>query len=100
MLLATALEWKQVQAISNQIRKGVDEFRLTACFFGECGTGKSTDLTLISQIYSALYLNSNADETMRFEHGKSSSAVTTRVTISNAGNLTLIDTPGTNDANR
>ena len=53
------LVWEQVSSeVSNQAEESKDHDRnsqLTACFFGECGSGKSTDLSLISEIYSKKY---------------------------------------------
>ena len=37
---------------------------------------------------------------LRFKTGKSSDAVTTHVKVGRYGNMTLIDTPGTNDTKR
>ena len=39
-------------------------------------------------------------EIKHFAHGKSSSAVTTRVEVGRTGNMTVIDTPGTNDPSK
>ena len=40
------------------------------------------------------------EKPFNFKSGKSSDAVTTKVKIGRIGNMTLIDTPGTNDANK
>ena len=37
---------------------------------------------------------------MKFESGKSVKAVTTKVKVDQSGNMTLIDTPGTNDPDK
>ena len=67
--------------------------------FGECGSGKSTDLTLISEIYAVKY-NGSQIESVTFKNAKSGKAVTTKVTSITIGWLTLIDTPGTNDPDK
>ena len=76
----------------------MSQSKLTACFFGACGTGKSTDLNLISAIYSTLYLKHN--QTLTFKAAKDTAAVTIFVDVKRMDHLTLIDTPGTNDPNK
>lgn len=70
------------------------------CFFGECGTGKSTSLTLIARIYKAQHKEECKGEEVKFSSGKSIQAVTTKVKVVKIGNMTLIDTPGTNDSDK
>ena len=68
--------------------------------FGESGSGKSTSLTLISQIYSKHFKGAKGYAPVEFKSGQSSSAVTTKVKVIKTGNLTLIDSPGTNDPDK
>ena len=74
--------------------------RWTTCFFGECGTGKSTDLSLISKIYAKHYQGAKGQRATRFKSQKSSRAITKTVQVMKTGNMTLIDTPGTNDPDK
>ena len=73
---------------------------MIACTFGECGAGKSTWLSLLSGIYSSEYPEASRGEKITFEHAQSIESVTTVVRIASAGNMTLIDSPGTNDPNK
>ena len=74
--------------------------KLTILGFGECGTGKSTFLSLISRIYTEHFLGSDQEKPLDFIAAKSAKSVTTKVKIVKTGNLTLIDSPGTNDPDR
>ena len=70
------------------------------CFFGECGTGKSTDLQQIVDIYKVHHKDECQGQKIKFVSGQSMKAVTTKVNVVQIGNMTLIDTPGTNDPDR
>ena len=85
--------WKPIQLAphSNEAK-----FKLTNVVFGECGQGKSTDLSLIAEIYVKKYC-AGEKHTYEFKSGKSATAVTTTVKPVQIGNMTLIDTPGSND---
>ena len=74
--------------------------KLVLLVFGECGTGKSTFLSLVSRIYTKNFLGANKEQPLDFKAAKSGSAVTTKVKVVQTGNLTLVDSPGTNDPNR
>jgi pantothenate kinase-related protein Tda10 len=74
----------------------VEEF--TIAVFGECGQGKSTLLSKISEIYSKKYLDSI--DILNFTASKSLVAVTSHVRVAKRGHMTLIDSPGTNDPNK
>lgn len=51
MEVGVAIEWcEAIEAIAANQNKIKD--KVTLCFFGECGTGKSTDLSLIARIYA------------------------------------------------
>lgn len=101
MQIGNPIVWRPV---STKPIKGAnpssEENKLTLCFFGECGTGKSTDLSLISKIYSIKYKESCKEESVVFKSAPSSKAVTTMVKVVQTGNMTLIDTPGTNDPDK
>ena len=68
--------------------------------FGECGTGKSTLLSIVSRIYSEHFLGADLERPLDFIAAKSGKSVTTKVKVVKTGNLTLIDSPGTNDPDR
>ena len=58
--------FKKVNEISKvdvQYKPGTDERmdKLTLLVFGECGTGKSTFLSLVSRIYTANYLGADQE---------------------------------------
>ena len=72
----------------------------TACFIGQCGTGKSTALTLISKLYSEHFEGAMNEPPFEFMSASSSKAVTQHVKAVKVGNSMLIDTPGTNDPDR
>ena len=73
---------------------------MTLCFFGECGTGKSTDLTHLARIYKLNHKDACEGQKVKFVSGASLAAVTTKVKVIQTGNLTLVDSPGTNDADK
>ena len=58
--------------------------KVTLGLFGECGTGKSTVLSLISQIYSDKY-KVKKEAIISFESAKSIKAVTTKVKVATMG---------------
>ena len=76
--------------------KELNEF--TIAVFGECGQGKSTLLTKISEIYCKKYHGSV--NIPKFFASKSLFAVTTSFKIAKKGHMTLIDSPGLNDPNK
>ena len=50
MKVGDAIQWQKVeQSTGSDAWKNND--KTTLCFFGECGTGKSTDLSLLARIY-------------------------------------------------
>ena len=81
---------------SLELFEKLEEF--TIAVFGECGQGKSTLLTKISEIYCKKYLNSV--EVLNFTASKSLVAVTSHVKVAKRGHMTLIDSPGLNDPNK
>ena len=81
---------KQYQAFS-------DTF--TIADFGECGQGKSTLLSKISEIYREKY-NKEEKYQLKFDASPSLMSVTSVVKIAKSGNMTLIDSPGFNDPNK
>ena len=71
----------------------------TIAVFGECGQGKSTLLTKISEVYNEKY-NSKDQNVIKFDASPSLMSVTAFVKTAQSGNMTLIDTPGFNDPNK
>ena len=65
--------------------------------FGECGQGKSTTLNHIVDLVKEQFPDHKGNG-CNFKHGKSLRAVTSYVQQGTIGNMTLIDTPGLNDA--
>jgi len=101
MELARPINWTVAKRMTTTATSGDKNMdKVTICFFGECGTGKSTDLSLISKIYSITHKVASKGEIVIFESGKSVKAVTTKVKVDQSGNMTLIDTPGTNDPDK
>ena len=50
MKVGNAINWQEIKPYTGEAAvKNHD--KITLCFFGECGTGKSTDLSVISRIY-------------------------------------------------
>ena len=74
----------------------LDDF--TIAVFGECGQGKSTLLNTVSDYYSDKFNKFGIP--INFVAGKSLTSVTSHVSISTNGNMSLIDTPGFNDPNK
>ena len=74
--------------------------KLTLLAFGECGTGKSTFLSLVSRIYTSNFTGAGGESAIDFKSAKSARAVTTCVKVIENGNLVLVDTPGTNDPDK
>ena len=81
---------------SLELFEKLEEF--TIAVFGECGQGKSTLLTKISEIYCKKYMNSV--DVLNFTASKSLVAVTSHVKVAKRGYMTLIDSPGLNDPNK
>ena len=71
----------------------------TIAVFGECGQGKSTLLTKISDVYRQKY-DKSEDEPIEFEASASLTSVTSKVRQVTSGNMTLVDSPGLNDPNK
>lgn len=71
----------------------------TIAVFGECGQGKSTLLSKISEVYREKY-NQNDSYCLKFDASPSLMSVTSVVKIAKSGNMTLIDSPGFNDPNK
>ena len=69
-----------------------------AIVFGECGQGKSTVLTEISRL-NAMKFCPPGTYAAHFASSKSYGAVTPCVRKGSTGNMTLVDSPGFNDAN-
>ena len=88
----------ELKALYWSLSKNKD--KVTMCFFGECGTGKSTALSLLADIYRNNHKDECEGQKATFVSGKSIEAVTKKVSVVHLGNLTLIDTPGTNDADK
>ncbi len=74
--------------------------KVTMLTFGECGTGKSTFLSLLSRIYAKWFVGADEERPINFVSAKSAASVTTKVKLVKTGNMTLIDTPGTNDPDK
>ena len=89
--------WKHVSNPTlEETQLALREFTIAA--FGECGQGKSTLLSKISEIYSKkFYVSADA---LEFFAKKSLVAVTSHVKMAKRGNMTLIDSPGMNDPNK
>ena len=66
MKIGKAIQWQEIEKYSN-LAKNKD--KVTLCFFGECGTGKSTDLSLISEIYRANHEDECARQSATFVSG-------------------------------
>ena len=66
---------------------------------GECGQGKSTLLTKVSQIFAKFFAKGSMPPP-EFKASKSIKAVTQHCTKVEYENMILIDTPGLNDSNR
>ena len=73
--------------------------RFTIAVFGECGQGKSTLLTKISDVYRQKH-DKIEDEPIEFEASASLTSVTSKVRQVTSGNMTLVDSPGLNDPNK
>ena len=63
---------------------------------GEIGAGKSTTCTTLSSTYCKS-LNINFSKDKQFDHGRQTGRVTTSVKTVDACDLSIMDTPGTND---
>ena len=50
MKVGDAIKWQEVKLYEGS-DASLNDDKVTLCFFGECGTGKSTDLTHIARIY-------------------------------------------------
>ena len=57
-------------------------------------------LTILNRIYSTDYQEANNEEPLAFTSAKSAKAVTQKVKIVKTGNMTVIDSPGTNDPDK
>ena len=57
-------------------------------------------MSTISRIYASVFKGANGENPFKFKSQKSSKAVTTKVKIVRTGNMTLIDSPGTNDPDK
>ena len=71
----------------------------TIAVFGECGQGKSTLLSKISEVYREKY-DRTESYCLKFDASPSLMSVTSVVKIAKSGNMTLIDSPGFNDPNK
>ena len=98
--LIKPIEWEKASECNSTNGSDLNLDKLIACSFGECGAGKSTWLSLLSDIYEKQYERASKGEKISFEHAQSIESVTTVVRIASAGNMTLIDSPGTNDPNK
>ena len=99
MKVGNAIQWQEVvQYTDSDSVKNKD--KVTMCFFGECGTGKSTALSLLADIYKKSHKEECEGQNATFVSAQSIEAVTKKVSVVHLGNLTLIDTPGTNDADK
>ena len=98
--LSALIEWKQASPFKSTNGQNNNLHKWTAICFGDCGSGKSTFLSNVSETFAAKYVKASRGEKISFEHAKSIESVTTKVRIAQAGNCILIDTPGTNDPNR
>ena len=90
------VNFKRTNFVSAKSFEKLEDFTLAV--FGECGQGKSTLLTKISEINNALFIKSN--NFLKFDASKSLVSVTSRPKIAKRGNMTLIDSPGLNDPNK
>ena len=52
---------------------------LTLLAFGECGSGKSSFLHNVTQVFTKKYPEANGENPIHFESAKSAGAVTTKV---------------------
>ena len=68
-----------------------------AVVFGECGQGKSTVLSKIARLYADNFCPPGSHAT-HFVSKQSYASVTPCVKIGSTGDMTLIDSPGFNDA--
>ena len=87
---------KRTKFLSAKSLEELEDFTLAV--FGECGQGKSTLLTKISEINNTLFIKSS--NPLKFDASKSLVSVTSRPKIAKRGNMTLIDSPGFNDPNK
>ena len=85
--------------MAQQVQGNVEENPFTLCVLGECGQGKSTLLTKISQIFKKFFAK-GTDPAPEFKAYKSTKTVTQHCTKVDYENMTLIDSPGLNDPNR
>ena len=85
--------------IAKQAQGNVGEKPFSLCVLGECGQGKSTLLTKISQIFKNFFAK-GSDPAPEFKASKSIRTVTQHCTKVDYEIMTLIDTPGLNDPNR
>ena len=99
MKVGDAIKWQEAELYKGS-DSSMNDDKVTLCFFGECGTGKSTDLTQIARIYKIQHKEACQGQIIQFVSGQSIEAVTTKVKVVKIGNMTLIDTPGTNDADK
>ena len=65
MEVGVAIEW--LEASNDDKSKTKD--KVTLCFFGECGTGKSTDLSLIARIYAVNHKEDCKGQQIEFVSG-------------------------------
>lgn len=92
-----AVRFKLKKLFVQQYQNLFDTF--TIVVFGECGQGKSTLLTKVSEIYKEKYKLKD-QILIKFEAAPSLMSVTAFVKTAQSGNMTLIDTPGFNDPNK
>ena len=75
-----AIEWQEAELFEGpDASKNKD--KVTICFFGECGTGKSTDLTLLAKMYKNQHQEACEEQEIKFKSAQSTEAVTTKIKI-------------------
>ena len=82
--IANAIVWEHVWKTSPQagvLQQTRPADQLTLLAFGECGSGKSTFLSLIARIYCKHSIGAKGEKPVEFLSAKSATAVTTKVKI-------------------
>ena len=68
MKVGEAIQWEQAEKFTNS-EESKNKDKVTMCFFGECGTGKSTDLSLIARMYKIKHKDACEGEFAVFASG-------------------------------
>ena len=98
--IGDSIVWAKALSSSNRDQNDPND-NTTVLVFGESGSGKSSLLTLSSQIYFVKQmLEAGEEEPIEFVSSRDTRAVTKQVKIETMGNFLMIDCPGTNDADK